>query len=68
MIPKKGKTPALKIVQRYHFSSALKRMCVVIGFNLAGASETQYMVTVKGAPETLKDMVSEINTFDLFRY
>lgn len=35
-------------------------MCVVIGFNIAGASETQYMVTVKGAPETLKDMVSEI--------
>jgi len=60
VIPKKGKSPALKIVQRYHFSSALKRMCVVAGYNLPGASEVHYMATVKGAPETLKNMVSEI--------
>lgn len=60
VIPKKGKSPVLKIVQRYHFSSALKRMCVVVGYNIPGASETHYMVTVKGAPEILKNMVSEI--------
>lgn len=60
VIPKKGKSPALKIVQRYHFSSALKRMCVVAGYNLPGASEVHYMTTVKGAPETVKNMVSEI--------
>lgn len=60
VIPKKGKSPALKIVQRYHFSSALKRMCVVAGYNLSGASEVHYMATVKGAPETLKNMVSVI--------
>lgn len=60
VIPKKGKSPALKIVQRYHFSSALKRMCVVVGYNIPGASETHYMAAVKGAPEILKNMVREI--------
>jgi len=67
VIPKKGKSPALKIVQRYQFSSALKRMCVVVGYNLPGASETHYMATVKGAPETLKSMVSKIDVpFTIF--
>ncbi|XP_029174907.1 manganese-transporting ATPase 13A1 [Nylanderia fulva] len=60
VIPKKGKSPALKIVQRFHFSSALKRMCVVVGHNVPGASEIQYMATVKGAPEILKDMLSSV--------
>lgn len=60
VIPKKGKSPVLKIVQRYHFSSALKRMCVVAGYNVPGASEIHYMVAVKGAPETLKNMVREV--------
>ncbi|CAL1689453.1 unnamed protein product [Lasius platythorax] len=60
VIPKKGKSPALKIVQRYHFSSALKRMCVVVGYNIPGASETHYMATVKGAPEILKNMLSSV--------
>ncbi|XP_011869217.1 PREDICTED: manganese-transporting ATPase 13A1 [Vollenhovia emeryi] len=60
VIPKKGKSPALKIVQRYHFSSALKRMCVVAGYNLPGASEVHYMATVKGAPETLKNMLISV--------
>ncbi|RLU17860.1 hypothetical protein DMN91_010099 [Ooceraea biroi] len=35
-------------------------MCVVAGYNLAGASETHYMATVKGAPETLKSMLSSV--------
>ncbi|EFN88845.1 manganese-transporting ATPase 13A1 [Harpegnathos saltator] len=60
VIPKKGKSPVLKIVQRYHFSPALKRMSVVVGYNVSGASETHYMTTVKGAPETLKHMLSSI--------
>lgn len=34
-------------------------MCVVAGYNHSGASEVHYMTTVKGAPETLKNMVSE---------
>lgn len=35
-------------------------MCVVVGYNIPGASETHYMATVKGAPEILKNMVCEI--------
>ncbi|KYM97902.1 PREDICTED: manganese-transporting ATPase 13A1 [Cyphomyrmex costatus] len=60
VIPKKGKFPALKILQRYHFSSALKRMCVVAGYTLSGASDVHYIATVKGAPETLKNMLSSV--------
>ncbi|XP_043270674.1 endoplasmic reticulum transmembrane helix translocase isoform X4 [Venturia canescens] len=57
VIPKKGKGHVLKIFYRHHFSSALKRMCVVSGYSLTSASsEMNYIVTVKGAPETLKSM------------
>lgn len=56
---KRGKSTVMKILQRHHFSSALKRMCVVVAYDLSG-SEMHYMVAVKGAPETLKTMVSEI--------
>ena len=57
MIPKKGKLPGMKIFHRYHFSSALKRMSVVAGYTLPGMTDTTYIATVKGAPETLKPMV-----------
>lgn len=57
MIPRKGQSPVLKIVQRHHFSSALKRMSVVAGYTMLGSSEINYMTTVKGAPEILKSMV-----------
>lgn len=56
---KRGKSTVMKILQRHHFSSALKRMCVVVAYDLPG-SEMHYMVAVKGAPETLKTMVSEV--------
>ena len=56
VIPRKGKMAGLKIFQRYHFSSALKRMSVVAGYTMPGTSETRYICTVKGAPETLKHM------------
>nr|NVI71669.1 putative cation-transporting ATPase 13A1 [Cucujiformia] len=54
VIPKKGKNFALKIFNRYHFSSSLKRMSVVAGYSTTGNSETIYVATVKGAPETLR--------------
>lgn len=57
MIPKKGKSPGIKIFHRHHFSSALKRMSVVAGYTLPGSTDTTYITTVKGAPETIKDMV-----------
>ena len=60
VIPKKGKFAGLKIFQRYHFSSALKRMSVVAGYTVPGTSETRYICTVKGAPETLRDMYKEV--------
>lgn len=57
VIPKRSKAPGMKIFQRHHFSSALKRMSVVAGYTLPGTTDTTYIVTVKGAPETLKPMV-----------
>nr|NVI71720.1 putative cation-transporting ATPase 13A1 [Cucujiformia] len=60
VVPKRGKSPGLKIFFRHHFSSALKRMSVIAGYNAPGSTETVYIATVKGAPETLKRMFAEI--------
>ncbi len=60
VIPKRGKSPGLKIFHRHHFSSALKRMSVVAGYTQTGSSETTYLATVKGAPETLRDMYRQL--------
>ena len=47
VIPKRGKYPAMKIFQRFHFSSALKRMSVIAGYSNPGSSETHYLACVK---------------------
>ncbi|XP_022911690.2 endoplasmic reticulum transmembrane helix translocase [Onthophagus taurus] len=60
VIPKKGKASALKIFHRNHFSSALKRMSVITGYTQQGSLETFYLVTVKGAPEVLKEMYVDL--------
>jgi len=60
VIPRKGKLAGLKIFQRHHFSSALKRMSVVAGYTVPGTSETRYIATVKGAPETLRAMFRSV--------
>ena len=60
VIPVKGKSPGLKIFQRYHFSSSLKRMSVVAGYTSGSSAEVNYIVTVKGAPETLKLMFASV--------
>ncbi len=57
VVPKKGKGHGLKIYQRFHFASALKRMSVIAGHTALGSVETEYLATVKGAPETLRSMV-----------
>lgn len=62
VIPKKGRHPAIKIFQRHHFSSNLKRMSVVAGYTPQMQSEVTYIATVKGAPETLKPMFSKLPT------
>nr|MBE5724998.1 putative cation-transporting ATPase 13A1 [Cucujiformia] len=54
VIPKKGKSNALKIFNRFHFSSNLKRMSVIAGYTPPASTETIYISTVKGAPETLR--------------
>jgi cation-transporting ATPase 13A1 len=51
VIPRRGKYAGLKIFQRFHFSSALKRMSVVSGYTLPGTSETKYICTVKVTPD-----------------
>lgn len=47
-----------KIYQRFHFSSALKRMSVIAGHTKPGSLDTHYIVSCKGAPEVLKNMVN----------
>lgn len=58
VVPKKGKIPGMKIFHRNHFSSNLKRMSVIAGYNVQGSSESNYFASIKGAPEVLKSMVS----------
>uniref|UniRef100_A0A0K0F7K8 Cation-transporting ATPase n=1 Tax=Strongyloides venezuelensis TaxID=75913 RepID=A0A0K0F7K8_STRVS len=57
--PSSGKAPAIRIFQRYHFSSQLKRMTVVAGYTPPG-SEPVMITAVKGAPEVLESMFSSI--------
>lgn len=56
----------MKIFHRFHFSSGLKRMSVLAGYTPPGSTETFYIATVKGAPETLKPMVTDANPFNYF--
>lgn len=49
----------LKICQRFHFASALKRMSAVSAIQTASVGPT-HLVTVKGAPEVLQDMFASL--------
>uniref|UniRef100_A0A8C3ALA2 Endoplasmic reticulum transmembrane helix translocase n=1 Tax=Cyclopterus lumpus TaxID=8103 RepID=A0A8C3ALA2_CYCLU len=59
VFPRGIKTQVLKIHQRFHFASALKRMSVLASFEKLGSTELCYISTVKGAPETLRGMFAE---------
>ncbi|XP_062264819.1 manganese-transporting ATPase 13A1 [Platichthys flesus] len=56
VFPRGIKTQGLKIHQRFHFASALKRMSVLASYEKMGSSELSYISAVKGAPETLRQM------------
>ncbi|XP_007572400.1 PREDICTED: manganese-transporting ATPase 13A1 [Poecilia mexicana] len=56
VFPRGIKTQGLKIHQRFHFASALKRMSVLASYEKLGSTELCYISTVKGAPETLRGM------------
>ncbi|CAL5420656.1 unnamed protein product [Camellia sinensis] len=51
---KMGGGNAVQIVQRHHFASHLKRMAVVVRV------QEQFLAFVKGAPETIQDMLIDL--------
>uniref|UniRef100_A0A3B3ZTU4 Uncharacterized protein n=1 Tax=Periophthalmus magnuspinnatus TaxID=409849 RepID=A0A3B3ZTU4_9GOBI len=59
VFPRGIKTQGLKIHQRFHFASALKRMSVLASYEKLGSTELCYISTVKGAPETLRPMFAQ---------
>uniref|UniRef100_A0A8V0X6H1 Endoplasmic reticulum transmembrane helix translocase n=1 Tax=Gallus gallus TaxID=9031 RepID=A0A8V0X6H1_CHICK len=59
VFPRSIKTQGLKIHQRFHFASALKRMSVLASYEKIGAADLCYIAAVKGAPETLHKMLSQ---------
>lgn len=60
VVPKRGKFKPLRIYQRFHFSSSLKRMSVLAGHLVPFSNETCYIGTVKGAPEVIMKMLKTI--------
>ncbi|KAK9407448.1 manganese-transporting ATPase 13A1 [Crotalus adamanteus] len=65
VFPRSIKTQGLKIHQRFHFASALKRMSVLASYEKVGSTELCYIATVKGAPEMLHKMFSQCpSTYD----
>ncbi|XP_068277824.1 endoplasmic reticulum transmembrane helix translocase isoform X2 [Nyctibius grandis] len=60
VFPRSIKTQGLKIHQRFHFASALKRMSVLASYEKIGSTDLCYIAAVKGAPETLHKMVREM--------
>uniref|UniRef100_A0A0P4W6M4 Cation-transporting P-type ATPase C-terminal domain-containing protein n=1 Tax=Scylla olivacea TaxID=85551 RepID=A0A0P4W6M4_SCYOL len=59
VVPRKGKMAGLRIIQRHHFTAQLKRMAVVAGFTTL-SGEVTYISAVKGAPETIREMLHTV--------
>jgi len=61
IVPKKSKMSPLKILNRFYFSSSLKRMSVLAAYKCAKTSnKIIHIASVKGAPEVLKSMLQNI--------
>ncbi|XP_038114437.1 manganese-transporting ATPase 13A1 [Culex quinquefasciatus] len=60
VVPKRGKFKPLRIYQRFHFSSSLKRMSVLAGYLVPYSNDTCYIGTVKGAPEVIMKMLKTV--------
>lgn len=58
--PKRGRSPPLKIHQRFHFNSTLKRMSIVASYKLDMSNENVYICTAKGAPEFMKPLMMDL--------
>lgn len=58
--PKKGRSPPLKIHQRFHFNSTLKRMSVVASYKIDMSNDNIYICTAKGAPEFMKPLMKNL--------
>ena len=53
---RRGKKLSIRILHRFHFSSALKRMATVCNV-LTGTGGAQHIAVVKGAAEVIRPMV-----------
>uniref|UniRef100_A0A0X3PAK9 Manganese-transporting ATPase 13A1 n=1 Tax=Schistocephalus solidus TaxID=70667 RepID=A0A0X3PAK9_SCHSO len=51
------RSPPLRIYQRFRFTSHLRRMSVVVGYQNTADVNITYMACVKGSPEVLKAML-----------
>lgn len=58
--PKKGRIPPLKIHQRFHFNSTLKRMAVIASYKLDMSNDNIYICTAKGAPEFIRPLLKQV--------
>ncbi|KAL4107361.1 hypothetical protein QTP88_017720 [Uroleucon formosanum] len=66
IVPKKSKISPIKILNRFYFSSSLKRMSVLASYKCAKTTnKIIHIASVKGAPEVLKSMLLNIpNNYD----
>jgi len=57
---KRGRAAPLKIHQRFHFNSTLKRMSVIASYKLDLSNENVYICTAKGAPEFMRPLMKSV--------
>uniref|UniRef100_A0A0K0FPV7 Probable cation-transporting ATPase (inferred by orthology to a C. elegans protein) n=1 Tax=Strongyloides venezuelensis TaxID=75913 RepID=A0A0K0FPV7_STRVS len=65
--PCSGRAPAIRIFQKYYFSSQLKRIIVAAGYTPPGCKPIM-ITAVKGTSEVLESMFSSIPEICVERY